>query len=75
MTETMAEMVTGNGKEPRTISVKLGTGQPWNAPVEVIRTMLASMSEENPGFVGRHLQGALMGEMPAKTGRKSNSPS
>lgn len=64
-----------NGKEPRTISVKLGTGQPWNAPVEVIRAMLATMSAENPGFVGKHLQGALMGDMPTGRGRKSSSHS
>jgi hypothetical protein len=51
-------------KEPRTIRVKLGTGREWSAPVEVITAMLASMSVDNPSFVGRHLQAALMGEMP-----------
>jgi hypothetical protein len=55
---------TEQAKEPRTIRVKLGTGREWSAPVEVITAMLASMSVDNPSFVGRHLQAALMGEMP-----------
>jgi hypothetical protein len=56
--------------------VKLGTGREWSAPTEVITAMLASMSAENPVFVGRHLQGALMGEVPApgRRGRQQSAP-
>lgn len=61
-------------REPRTIRVKLGTGREWSAPVEVITAMLASMSAENPALVGRHLQGALMGEIPRAAHSRRTKP-
>jgi len=69
MTDMMAPEVPADGaREPKTIKIKLGTGPQWNAPVDLIRAMLESMSADNPAFVGRHLQAAFMGTMP-KTGR------
>lgn len=65
MTEPYTPETAENGtKDAKVVRVKLNTGREWSAPVDVIRAMLESMSRENPTFVGRHLQGALMGELP-----------
>ena len=64
MTEYAPEAPDSGTKDAKVVRVKLGTGREWSAPVDIVRAMLESMSRENPDFVGRHLQGALMGEMP-----------
>jgi hypothetical protein len=65
MSTDYATETTDNGvKEPRTIRMKFGNGPEWAVPVDVIRALLASTWDENPEFMGRHLQGALTGTMP-----------
>lgn len=73
MTDIYTPDATETGtKDAKVVRVKLNTGREWSAPVEVVRTMLESMSRENPSFVGRHLQGALMGEIPAGRKQRGN---
>ena len=73
MTEVYTPETAENGtKDAKVVRVKLNTGREWSAPVEVVRTMLESMSRENPSFVGRHLQGALMGELPPARRARGN---
>jgi len=73
MTETYAPETTDNGvREPKKIRHKFGNGPSWDVPVDVIRALLDSAWAENPGFMGRHLQAALTGEMPKRTGRRRN---
>jgi hypothetical protein len=75
MTTDYAAETTDNGvKEPRTIRMKFGNGPEWAVPVDVIRAVLTSTWQENPAFMGRHLQGALTGEMP-KSGRRGSGNS
>lgn len=69
----MTDMTAPPPQEVRQIKVKLGTGKEWPYPVEVIKTLLESMSAENPSLVGRHLQGALMGEIPGGRGSRRHS--
>ena len=75
MTETYTPETADNGvKEPRKIRHKFGNGPSWDVPVDVIKSVLDSAWNENPAFMGRHLQAALTGEMP-KGGRPKRNGS
>ena len=64
MTEPYAPEAPETAKEIRKIRHKFGNGPSWDVPVDVIKALLDSAWHENPEFMGRHLQGALTGELP-----------
>jgi hypothetical protein len=55
------------------LRVKLRSAPEWNMPAGVARALIESMAQDSPALFGRHLQAALMGEMPSSPGRKRGS--
>jgi hypothetical protein len=63
-------------QEVKQIRLKLGTGKEWPYPVEVLKSMLETLSAEHPELVGQHLAMAYTGyrlQLASSRGRKSNS--
>jgi hypothetical protein len=71
----MSDMGQIPPQEVKQIRVKLGTGKEWPYPVEVIRSMLETMSAECPELVGQHLAMAYTGYRLTLSGRASRKSS
>ena len=67
----MDEATAGNGhQDVRVIRVKLRAAPEWAMPAEVARKLIETLARDEPVKFGRHLQAALMGDMPDQPGRK-----
>ena len=65
------EVTAGNGHQDiKFLTVTLRSGKPWKMPDYVARAILESLARDEPVKFGRHLQAALMGDMPAAPGRR-----